>query len=48
MREHSFEQEILPKAIGMACLQGRSSEGYFIDIGLPADYARANREFVNG
>ena len=46
--EHSFEQMILPKAIEMACLYGRVSEGYFIDIGVPADYARANREFING
>jgi len=48
MMEHSFEQMILPIAIEMACLYGCVSEGYFIEIGVPADYARANREFVNG
>lgn len=48
MRGHPFEQEILPKAFGMACLQGRISEGNSIDIGVPADHAKANREFVNG
>lgn len=47
MKEHSFEQEILPEAIEMKCLYGYVGEGYFIDIGIPDDYMRANRELVN-
>lgn len=47
MKEHSFEQEVLPKAMEAACLYGYVSDGYFIDIGIPEDYMRANREFAN-
>lgn len=36
-----------PKAVS-ADLAGFQSEGYFIDIGIPADYARAQRDFADG
>ena len=36
-----------PKAVS-AALAGFQSEGYFIDIGIPADYARAQRDFADG
>ncbi len=36
-----------PKAVS-AALAGFRSEGYFIDIGIPADYARAQRDFADG
>jgi NDP-sugar pyrophosphorylase family protein len=35
----SLEKDILPKLIGCG-LYGLPSKGYFVDIGVPADYAR--------
>ncbi len=39
----SLEREVLPVLADQGLLQGRVSEGPFIDIGLPADFARAQQ-----
>lgn len=41
----SFEKEILEKEIVNRKIYGLRSEGYFIDIGIPEDYARAQIDF---
>lgn len=41
----SFEKEILEKEIVNRKIYGLRSEGYFIDIGIPEDYARAQDDF---
>lgn len=41
----SFEKEILEKEIVNRKIYGLRSEGYFIDIGIPEDYARAQTDF---
>jgi len=41
----SFEKEILEKEIVNRKIYGLLSEGYFIDIGIPEDFARAQDEF---
>lgn len=41
----SFEVEIMQKQAREMNLNGYISDGYFIDIGIPEDYAKANREF---
>ena len=41
----SFETEVLAKHYGATgCLFGLVQEGYFIDIGIPEDYRRAEQE----
>jgi len=40
----SLEREVLPAQITRRLL-GFKSEGYFIDIGVPQDLARAQAEF---
>lgn len=40
-RFSSFEQEVLPPAIARGAVAACVSHGLFIDIGIPADYARA-------
>lgn len=42
---YSFEKEILEKEIVNRKIYGLRSEGYFIDIGIPEDYARAQNDF---
>lgn len=41
----SFEKEILEKEIQNGRIFGLQSNGYFIDIGIPEDYARAQTDF---
>ncbi len=41
----SFEKEILEKEIVNRKIYGLRSEGYFIDIGIPEDYERAQTDF---
>lgn len=43
----SFEKELMQPLAGQNGFCGVTSEGYFIDIGIPEDYYRAQREFVN-
>ena len=40
----SFEQDVLEPLSDLDLVAGRVQEGYFIDIGVPEDYARAQRE----
>lgn len=43
----SFEKELMQPLAGQNGFYGVTSDGYFIDIGIPEDYYRAQREFVN-
>ncbi len=40
----SFEEDVLPVLIKNGMVTGIKSDAYFIDIGIPEDYARANCE----
>ena len=40
----SFEKDVLPVLAAKHLLHGKAMEGYFIDIGIPSDYERAQRE----
>ena len=40
----SLERDVLPRLAAQALVRGQIMDGYFIDIGVPADYARAGRE----
>jgi NDP-sugar pyrophosphorylase family protein len=42
-RPVSFEREVLPELLGQG-LRGEAFDGYFIDIGVPADYLRAQSD----
>jgi D-glycero-alpha-D-manno-heptose 1-phosphate guanylyltransferase len=41
----SFEQDYLEKFLNEKKFYGYKSDGYFIDIGIPADYSRAQEDF---
>jgi D-glycero-alpha-D-manno-heptose 1-phosphate guanylyltransferase len=41
----SFEKEVLEKNATTEKIYGYISEGYFIDIGIPEDYTKANEDF---
>ena len=41
----SFETEVLQELAGSDLMYGFKYFGYFIDIGIPEDYSRADREF---
>ena len=43
----SFETAVLEPQCAAQNLQGIVQDGYFIDIGIPEDYERANYEFPN-
>ena len=40
----SFEKDLMTKYYTQECFYAMPSDGYFIDIGIPEDYARAQRE----
>ena len=40
----SLEQDVFPALAARGALRGTSYRGYFIDIGIPDDFARADRE----
>ncbi len=40
----SFEQDIMEKSINQYNVQAHVCNGYFIDIGIPEDYSKANTE----
>lgn len=42
----SFEKEYLEKAVTENCLFGQVQKGYFIDIGIPEDYQKAQLDFA--
>ena len=43
-KRFSFEKDIMSKYYTQECFYAMPSDGYFIDIGIPEDYARAQRE----
>ena len=45
-RQFSFEKEVLQKEYMEKRFYGVRFDGYFIDIGIPEDYERAQRELV--
>lgn len=44
----SLEKDYFEKTVSTHILSGYISEGYFIDIGIPEDYTRAQNDFKNG
>jgi D-glycero-alpha-D-manno-heptose 1-phosphate guanylyltransferase len=42
----SFEKDYLEAYVGKATMSGVVSDGYFIDIGIPEDYQRAQAELL--
>jgi D-glycero-alpha-D-manno-heptose 1-phosphate guanylyltransferase len=40
----SFEKDFLEKIVGIKTINGFISEGYFVDIGIPEDYKKANED----
>ena len=43
-KNFSFEREVLEPLTDYGLVAGEVQDGYFIDIGIPEDYARAQRE----
>jgi D-glycero-alpha-D-manno-heptose 1-phosphate guanylyltransferase len=43
----SFEKDYLEAIVEEGVLYGQTSDGYFIDIGIPEDYERAQQDFKN-
>lgn len=43
----SFEKEVLERFVEKKCIFGFESNGYFIDIGIPEDFKKANKDFKN-
>ena len=43
-KKFSFEKDLLEPLAGYGLVAGEVQDGYFIDIGIPDDYARAQRE----
>jgi len=44
----SFEKEWLEKQVATGALAGYVSDGYFLDIGVPEDYEKAQADFFTG
>lgn len=44
----SLEADIFPRLAAAGRLEGRVLAGYFLDIGIPEDYARAQIDFASG
>jgi D,D-heptose 1,7-bisphosphate phosphatase len=40
----SLERDVMPKLAAAGALRGTIADGYFVDIGIPADFARAQTE----
>ena len=43
-KKFSFEKDVLEPLAGLYLVAGQVIDGYFIDIGVPEDYARSQRE----
>jgi D-glycero-alpha-D-manno-heptose 1-phosphate guanylyltransferase len=43
--KYSFEKEILEPSASHRVIAGCVCDGYFIDIGIPEDYQKANQDF---
>ncbi len=46
-QKFSFEKEILESKLRVLKIYGFETGGYFIDIGIPSDYEKANIDFKN-
>jgi D-glycero-alpha-D-manno-heptose 1-phosphate guanylyltransferase len=46
-RKFSFEKDYLEKYVGIRPLFGQIQQGYFIDIGVPEDFRRAQTELIH-
>ncbi len=46
-QKFSFEQDYLEAFIGEGVFRAHKSNGYFIDIGVPDDYEKAQHDFIN-
>ena len=44
-KRFSMEVDFMEKMVGQIKLEGFKSDGYFIDIGIPDDYHKANKYF---
>jgi D-glycero-alpha-D-manno-heptose 1-phosphate guanylyltransferase len=44
--KYSFEKEILEPSAARGVVSGCICDGYFIDIGIPEDYQKANQDFL--
>ena len=47
-QKFSFETDILEKHINALAIFGSVQDDYFIDIGIPSDYEKANLDFAKG
>ena len=45
-QKFSFEQDLMEKEVGIGQISGFISDNYFIDIGIPEDYKKANVDFL--
>lgn len=43
----SLEKDVLEKLVSKQPFYGSVSDGYFIDIGIPEDYMRAQKELFS-
>jgi len=43
----SLEKDYFEKVVEEGCLYGQEQDGYFIDIGIPADYQRVQEDFLS-
>ena len=46
LEKFSFERDLMEKAYPQCRFHGVEAPGYFIDIGIPEDYARARKELL--
>lgn len=46
-QKFSFEKDILESKINDITIYGDVQDTYFIDIGIPSDYEKANNDFIN-
>lgn len=45
VEKFSFEKDVLEKYVNENCITGKIFDNYFIDIGIPEDYAKAQVDF---
>lgn len=45
--KYSFEREYLEKQVAQSSIYGYISQAYFIDIGIPSDFNKAQTDFLN-
>lgn len=45
-KKFSFEKEVLEKYVSVCQINGKAYRNYFIDIGIPEDYTKAQLDFI--